>query len=156
VAKAASAERRSTGRSAARSAGEPTAHLLDCNVLVALLSPSHVHHAAAARWFAANNEAFATCPITQGTLLRILMHIGELDAAAALAVLHQLIAHPRHRFWPDTLGYAEISWRGVIGHRQVTDAYLASLARRFKGKLVTFDRGLAALHDDVSIVLLAR
>jgi uncharacterized protein len=140
VAKAANAERRSAGRSAARSAGEPTAHLLDGNVLVALLSPSHVHHAAAARWFAANNEAFATCPITQGTLLRILMHIGELDAAAALAVLHQLVAHPRHRFWPDTLGYADIS----------------SLARRFKGKLVTFDRGLGALHDDVSVVLLAK
>jgi uncharacterized protein len=123
--------------------------LLDGNLLVALVSPSHVHHAAAERWFAADTQPFATCPITQGTLMRMLMNLGRLEAEAALAVLTQLTSHPRHRFWPDTLGYADISWRGVMGHRQVTDAYLAALARHFGGRLVSFDRGLAALHPDV-------
>jgi len=142
-------------RSAARSAvgRKATAYLLDGNVLVALLSPSHVHHAAAQRWFAADTAPFATCPITQGTLLRMLMHLGGLSGDAARDVLRQLIAHPRHCFWPDALGYADISWRGVLGHRQVTDAYLAALARHFRGRLVTFDRGLAALHADVSVAL---
>jgi len=62
-------------------------------------------------------------------------------------------AHPRHRFWPDGLSYADIGWRGVLGHRQVTDAYLAALARHHGGKLVSFDRGLVALHTDVGVAL---
>jgi uncharacterized protein len=130
----------------------PPVHLLDGNVLVALVSPSHVHHAAAEQWFAASDLPFATCPITQGTLLRMLMNLGALDAGAAVAVLDRLIAHPRHRFWPDAIGYAGISWRGVIGHRQVTDAYLAALARHFDGRLATFDRGLAAMHDAAVLI----
>jgi predicted nucleic acid-binding protein len=39
---------------------------------------------------------------------------------------------------------------GVIGHRQVTDAYLAQLARQHNARLATFDAGLAALHSDVA------
>lgn len=38
---------------------------------------------------------------------------------------------------------------GVIGHRQVTDAYLAQLARAHDGRLASFDQGLAKLHSDV-------
>jgi toxin-antitoxin system PIN domain toxin len=129
------------------------AQLPDGNVLVALVSPSHVHHAAAERWFAGTDLAFATCPITQGTLLRLLMQLGPLPTEVALATLQQLVAHPRHRFWPDALAYPAVSWRGVMGHRQVTDAYLAALARHFQGRLVTFDRGLHALHDDVTVLL---
>lgn len=128
-------------------------HLLDGNVLVALLSPSHVHHAPARAWFAGSDAPFATCPITQGTLLRLLMRLGELSAAQALAVLRGVTAHARHRFWSDTLAYAEVDWRGVMGHRQVTDAYLASLARQHGGRVVTFDAGLAALHADVALSL---
>jgi uncharacterized protein len=43
----------------------------------------------------------------------------------------------------------------VLGHRQVTDAYLAALARHHHGKLATFDKGLAALHSDVAVALTA-
>ena len=130
-------------------------HLLDGNVLVALLSSSHVHHVAAQAWFASHSHPFATCPITQGTLLRLLMQLGKLPIESAVAVLVNLVAHPRHRFWADDLGYADIAWQGVLGHRQVTDAYLAALARCRNGKLVTFDGGLAALHADVAVGLQA-
>jgi toxin-antitoxin system PIN domain toxin len=137
-----------------RAAAKPsTACLLDGNVLVALMSADHVHHAAAVRWFASTSGPFATCPITQGTLLRMLMRLADLSIDAALAVLAQVEAHPRHRFWPDALSYGDVVWRGVMGHRQVTDAYLAALARRHRGKLVTFDRGLAVLHADVAFAL---
>lgn len=128
-------------------------HLLDGNVLVALVTSTHVHHAAAQRWFASGDQPFATCPITQGTLLRLLMRLGEMTAEAATAVLAGVTSHNRHRFWADDLGYAKVLWRGVIGHRQVTDAYLAALARRHRGRLVTFDTGLAALHSDVAVEL---
>lgn len=42
---------------------------------------------------------------------------------------------------------------GVIGHRQVTDAYLAGLARARKGSLATFDRGRVAVHHDVALLV---
>lgn len=107
-------------------AAAPAANLLDSNVLVALTSPSHVHHDAAESWYVRQSTPFATCPITQGTLMRMMIHWGQMSTEQALAVLHVVIAHPRHRFWPDAVGYAGLSWRGVIGHRQVTDAYLAA------------------------------
>lgn len=136
--------------------GVPTqqpAHLLDGNVLVALLSSGHVHHDLAQTWFESSTCPFATCPITQGTLLRMLMQLEGLDSAAAVQVLQGLTAHPRHHFWPDSLAYGDILLRGVLGHRQVTDAYLAALARHHRAKLVTMDKGLAALHRDVAAML---
>jgi uncharacterized protein len=47
------------------------------------------------------------------------------------------------------------SWHGVIGHRQVTDAYLAAPARDRNGKPASFDNGLVALHPDVGVALAA-
>lgn len=134
---------------------EPKVALLDGNVLVALVTSTHVHHKAAQAWFAGSDQPFATCPITQGTLLRLLMHLGSMTAQDALAVLAAIASHARHRFWADDLDYAKVSFRGVLGHRQVTDAYLASLARRHRGQIVTFDGGLAALHADVALALVA-
>lgn len=125
-------------------------HLLDGNVLVALTDAAHVHHAAAVGWFRGGHTPFATCPITQGTLLRMLLRHGAVATpGAAGEVLSRLCAHPRHRFWADDLDYAEVSWHGVLGHRQVTDAYLAALARAKGGRLVSFDKGLAAVQGEV-------
>jgi uncharacterized protein len=57
---------------------------------------------------------------------------------------------PRHEFWPDDAAFDSVSLTGVIGHRQVPDAYLAHLARARGGRLATFDQGLAKLHADVA------
>lgn len=131
----------------------PAVHLLDGNVLYALVDEAHIHHAAAARWFAAQPGEFATCPITQGTLLRLAMRLGGCDIARALALLEGVTTHPRHCFWPDALTYRTVRWQGVMGHRQVTDAYLATLARHHQGRLASFDTGLSALHADVAVAL---
>lgn len=126
-------------------------HLLDGNVLIALGDCDHLHHAATRHWFGQRGGApFATCPITQGTLLRLLLQRNAMPAPDALAILRGFVTNPAHRFWPDDLGYEAIRWDGVIGHRQVTDAYLAALARKHRGRLATLDRGLAALHHDVA------
>lgn len=61
-----------------------------------------------------------------------------------------LAQHPRREFWPDSLPYDDVPFKGVIGHRQVTDAYLAQLARANNGRLATFDKGLAQSHGDVA------
>jgi antitoxin (DNA-binding transcriptional repressor) of toxin-antitoxin stability system len=46
--------------------------------------------------------------------------------------------------------YHDIPVAGIIGHRQVTDAYLAHLARSSSARLATFDQALATLHADVA------
>lgn len=126
-----------------------SASLLDGNVLVALADAAHVHHDQATRWFVARDASFATCPITQGTLLRMLLRFQAVpDAATAAQVLAGIVAHRLHRYWPADLSYADVDWKGVLGHRQVTDAYLVALARHHGGRVATFDRGLAALHPD--------
>ena len=126
--------------------------LLDGNVLIALTVLQHVHHGAAEHWLARLAGPFATCPITQGSLLRVLLREG-MAIAAALGILHVLIEDPRHEFWADDLAYTAVGTRGIVGHRQVTDAYLAQLARERRGRLATFDRGLVAVHADVTDVI---
>jgi uncharacterized protein len=123
--------------------------LLEGNVLVALAVADHLHHGAARRWFRGVEGAFATTPITQGTLLRLLVRNG-MAASEALAVLRGFTRHARHDFWPADRPYDGQALRGVLGHRQVTDGYLAALARAKKGRLATFDSGLATLHADVA------
>jgi toxin-antitoxin system PIN domain toxin len=123
-------------------------HLLDGNVLVAIAVADHVHHAPVSGWYASSGGPIATCPITEGTLVRFLLRAG-FDAPSALGVLRAITVVERHRFWPDDVALASVSMRGVIGHRQVTDAYLAGLARRHGGRVLTLDRGFAALHGDV-------
>jgi len=41
----------------------------------------------------------------------------------------------------------------VLGHRQITDASLAGLTKANGGRLVTLDRGIAALHADVELLV---
>jgi uncharacterized protein len=122
--------------------------LLDANVLIALVVNDHVHHASAEAWFSGLADGFATCPVTQGSLMRLLVREGQ-TADAASSVLRGVTGHPRHEFWPDDVAYTDVPTAGIIGHRQVTDAYLAQLARRRAARLATFDRALAKLHADV-------
>nr|WP_221333157.1 TA system VapC family ribonuclease toxin [Nocardia transvalensis] len=122
--------------------------MLDANVLIALVVADHVHHDAAEEWFGGSAESFSTCPITQGSLLRLLLREGQ-SARTAMDVLAGVTGHERHEFWPDALPYSEVRMNPVAGHRQVTDAYLAQLARSRQARLATFDQGLAAVHADV-------
>ncbi|MGV0990964.1 MAG: TA system VapC family ribonuclease toxin [Mycobacterium sp.] len=126
--------------------------LLDANVLVALIVTDHIHHEPAENWFAGLDDSFATCPITQGSLVRFLMRQGH-SADGTQAVVAALTGNARHEFWPDSVSFTDVALRGVIGHRQVTDAYLAQLARTNGGTLATFDRGLVALHSDVAALV---
>ena len=128
--------------------------LLDANVLIALLNHNHEHHEPAARWFAVTDQRVGTCPITQGALIRSAIRVGA-TAQQAVDLLVEVTSLDRHDFWSDGPSYETISLRGVVGHRQVTDAYLAGLARHHRGRLLTLDGGLAALHPDVAELLVA-
>jgi hypothetical protein len=126
--------------------------LLDVNVLIALAWPSHVHHRRAHAWFSANQSAgWATCPLTQCAFVRVSSNPKIIPEAVApravLALLQEIVALDHHVFWPDDLPFPHeaIPTELLVSHRQITDAYLLGLAIRNKGKLITFDHGLAAL-----------
>ncbi|MBI5087222.1 MAG: PIN domain-containing protein [Acidobacteria bacterium] len=121
-------------------------YLLDANVLIALATPEHSLNARAAAWFLEGHR-FATCPITQGALVRFHLRAGvEATAESARVLLKSISSLPKHEFWPDDVSYLDMPTAGIVGHRQVTDAYLVLLARKHGGTLATFDQGLAAVH----------
>jgi toxin-antitoxin system PIN domain toxin len=130
--------------------------LLDGNLLVALRIDTHEHHDRAHDWFATLVEAdrFATCSVTEGTLLRVHMAMAiDRSAEAAWEALREIRQHPQHTFWDAGFSYDEVACKGLTGSKQVTDAWLATLARRQSGSLMTLDVGLAALHPDVAMLI---
>jgi toxin-antitoxin system PIN domain toxin len=128
--------------------------LLDGNVLTALCIASHVHHARALGWFYTQPRDFATCAVTEGTLLRLhMMSAADSSAGAAWRTLALLRQMSGHAFWDEGFSYEEVTYAPLTGHRQVTDAWLAELARKRGGRLATLDYGLAAAHPDVADLL---
>ncbi len=121
--------------------------LPDVNVLVASHLVAHVHHARAASWVR-GNPRFATCPITELGLLRVLMQLGAAPADAHVA-LRDLVVRHRARLVAADLSATRIAGLAE-GHRQTTDAYLAELARRHGLVLATLDGALAARFPAVA------
>ena len=121
--------------------------LLDVNVLIALLDPQHVQHDPAHHWFAQHSSAgWATCPLTQNGVLRILGHPRYPNSpgspAAVMPLLKGLLSHPHHHFWADALSWSVTSAiRGdqVLAHGQITYVYWLALAVHHQGMLVSFD-----------------
>jgi len=135
-----------------------TAFLLDVNVLVALAWPGHEAHERVQVWFARNAETgWATCPFTESAFVRILSNPAFSPRAVspqdALRGLNISLKHPAHRFWAADLGFGDAVRRfegRLVGHKQVTDAYLLGLALHKRGKLATLDESLATLLDSKS------
>ena len=126
-------------------------YLLDASALIALVVADHEHHDRAVRW-AAGTDGIALCPIVEGALVRFLVRVGEAQATA-VAILSALYRSPRCDFWEDSLSYEAVELGHVVGHRQVTDAYLAALAKSRGSLLATFDRALAeALPDSTELI----
>ncbi|MFO7534619.1 MAG: TA system VapC family ribonuclease toxin [Kiritimatiellia bacterium] len=126
--------------------------LLDVNMLIALAWPSHVHHRQAHGWFSQNAaRGWATCPLTQCAFVRISSNPKIIPEAVmpaeALALLRQMVGLKTHTFWKDEIGILDKSVPSalLVGHRQITDAYLLGLAIRHDGRLVTLDGGVADL-----------
>ncbi|MBO0848161.1 MAG: PIN domain-containing protein [Pseudonocardia sp.] len=129
-----------------------TTYLLDANVLIALTVADHEHHARASAW-ASGITRFAVCPVVEGALVRFLVRVGE-SAGVARQVLDAVQALPACEFWPDSLSYAEADLDRVRGHRQVTDAYLVSLAAdRADARLATLDEGLVRSRPERTLLI---
>jgi toxin-antitoxin system PIN domain toxin len=127
--------------------------LLDVNVLVALAWPNHIHHELAHLWFEKNHaNGWATCPLTQSGFVRVSSNRGitpeAKTPAEALVLLKRITEVEGHVFWMDDVDLTRsemIATDRIQGYRQVTDAHLVALAIRHRGRLATFDRGIAGV-----------
>lgn len=126
--------------------------LLDANLLIAMTHATHVHHREAHAWFGAvPQRRFATCALTQLAFIRLSCNpkvVGSLIAPPqAMSMLAELGAHPGHVYWadaPEPLGVPTLTSPALVGHRQVTDAYLLALAIQRDQVLATLDRGMVS------------
>lgn len=138
-------------------------YLLDINVLISLSWPGHKFHEVVQRWFARHaTGGWATCPIVETGFVRILSNPAysprALTPTEAIEALATNARHPGHQFWPDDVkvadGFKHLQDR-VVGHQQVTDAYLVALAIRHRGKLATLDQGIAQFAPAGSVELVS-
>lgn len=136
--------------------------LPDVNVLVALTSSAHQHHRRAHAWLA-TVTTFATTPLTECGLVRLLLNpavVGQrVTVRQAIDVLRGVRAHERATFLPDasSLAAGAVDLIGLVGHRQVTGFHLVNLVASQGGVLATFDRRIlqslaAADHGLVDVL----
>ena len=132
--------------------GAPThGYLLDANVLIAGTIEEHEHHLRASTWIGCIDQ-FAVCPIVEGALVRTLLRLGE-SAAVAAQVVRQVRSSEKCVFIADDLSFADVDLTNLVGHRQVTDAYLVQLAVHHGCRLATLDQGLAQTHGERCLLL---
>lgn len=130
--------------------------LLDVNVLIALIDPTHVSHDVAHRWFGqGGGDSWASCPITENGVMRIVAHPKYPNTPGAPAVVAGIIGRLRQRaghvFWPDDISLLDprhFDTDKLLAHKQLTDSYLVALALAHGGKLASLDRRLSvtAVH----------
>lgn len=129
--------------------------LLDVNVLVALCWPTHMHHALVHKWFLGDPARhWGSCALTELGFVRLSSSTKFTPDAVtppqAAALLQRARAATRHSYWATAPSVADLpifQELGLVGHRQVTDAYLIALAEQAQWTLVTLDRGLKAFAD---------
>jgi uncharacterized protein len=130
-----------------------TAFLLDVNVLVALGWRGHSHHSLVTSWFARHcAQGWATSPFTQSAFVRIVSNPAfsahAVPPTEAMTVLATNLSGSGHQFWADDLPLEKALSRfgdRIVGHQQITGAYLLGLAIHRKGKLATLDRSILDL-----------
>ena len=136
-----------------------TVWLLDANLLIALTQAAHIHHAEAHAWLAQQpKRQWATCALTQLAFVRLTSNpqvVGErISPAQAMQALATMVAQPQHTYWPEApepLALATLNSAALVGHRQVTDAYLLGLAAHKRQCLATLDRGLVSFAQAIGL-----
>lgn len=123
--------------------------LFDVNVVIALIDPQHSLHSPAHRfWKESRSKEWATCPLVENGVVRILTGASYPGASAytiedVFHLLRNLISSTEHEFWADDLSLLDenrFEAKRILGPKQLTDIYLLGLAASKGGRLVTFDR----------------
>lgn len=122
-----------------------TRHLLDINVVIALIDPLHVNHDRAHLWFASRGgSTWHTSPTVQNGVVRVVSHPkypNTQPAPVVLASLASLSAREGHTFLADSVSLLDSSvhTERLLASSQVTDTYLLHLAASNDAMLATFD-----------------
>ena len=132
--------------------------LLDTNVLLALAWPNHQSHDEAHAWFRSESRhGWASCAVTQLGFVRLSSNPAYTPSAVppqqAAALLHELLAHKKHVFWPSPAADVPDIYLRALGHQQVNDASLLEAAKRQGARLVTVDTKLAVHAKDKGLVM---
>lgn len=120
--------------------------LLDVNVLIALVVKDHPFHEAATQFFRqCLVEGWATCPLTENALLRIVGGAAipghSCTVIEARDLLRKYVAMPGHQFWPDDVSFVDPKlFPALPASKNLTDLYLVALAVKHGGRLATFDQ----------------
>jgi uncharacterized protein len=132
-------------------------YLLDANVLIALFWPPHSQHEVAYDWFQRevqhqDKALWCTCALTQAAFVRVVaqptFHSPIVSVGEASTLLTRNLNLASHRYLPTTLEFVDVLKHcsgGVVGHRQITDAWLLAIAHHADAKLVSFDKRLHTL-----------
>lgn len=133
--------------------GSSKALLLDVNVLVALAWPNHQFHVSATTRLQQGRTQWATCALTQLGFIRLssmpaVVGVRRSPSEAAL-LLAGMVADSEHIYvgdLPAPVSGANLSGlERILGHSQVTDSYLVSLAEANRMTLLTFDTRIQAI-----------
>jgi uncharacterized protein len=125
--------------------------LLDINFIIALLDPDHTFHERAHAWWAANMKlGWASCPLTENGVVRIMSNPNYSGKARftpgdLIGRLWKFVEQSNHEFWPDKISLRDekiFATERIHSSRQIADLYLLALTVEHHGRLVTFDCGI--------------
>jgi len=124
--------------------------LLDVNILIALAWPSHIHHALVYNWFQKiKGKGWCTSTVTELGFIRISSNPKIIEDAVtpldAQLFLVELKKSGKHHFAGNSLNQViseKIPSHLMVGHRQVSDFHLMSIAIEEACQLITLDKSL--------------
>src|SRR5579864_6823796 len=129
--------------------------LLDVNVLVALAWRNHPKHATVNARMNSHSGSWLTCVVTQLGFVRLSSNSAVtkqiFSPLQAAEFLRRLTSDPMHLYIdsPSILSARRnLALERAIGHQQVTDAYLLSLAASHGARFLTLDTRLTDLAED--------
>ncbi|MEA2344281.1 MAG: uncharacterized protein QOF63_2450 [Thermoanaerobaculia bacterium] len=125
--------------------------LLDTNALLALAWPNHQFHGVVVRRLDRSPvPRWATCLLTELGFIRLSLNPAIFNVrktpAEVLDVLSHLTSDEHHRYVDVLPPIADVdaTIRRLLGHQQITDAYLVAVAEANDATLLTLDRRLVA------------
>lgn len=124
--------------------------LLDTSALLGLAWPNHQYHReVVARLERQPGMPWATCALTQLGFLRLSSNPAVVGMrktpSQSLAMLSELVSDSHHRFLKNlpSLPSVKLHFQRLLGHNQVSDAYLLAVASTNRAVLLTLDRRIA-------------
>ena len=124
--------------------------LYDINVLIAMIDNEQAQHETAITWHDEHAASgWATCPITQNGLIRIMSqpaYTRPLTTRQVTERLHEATLASNHYFLADNVSLADpavVAFDALLSHKTITDIYLLALAISHNARFITFDHGIS-------------